>query len=103
MEIDRNQYEENENIEQWKKEKILSIGDLINKKPVKENKRIKNSKDALVDEIFNYFSKQISFPRIRDWVNKNGEQCIREVFEETKKKGIGLFIWSVGKNSTKFK
>jgi len=102
--ISREQYEENEQEENYKKQEMFSIGGFLNKfeKP-KVNKRIKNSKDALATEIYDYFQKKISFPLIRKWIIENGEQCMYEIFNTTKDKGIGLFIWTINRDRTKLK
>ena len=102
--ISRSEYEENENIQHWDKIQMSSMGGLLNKKfQKKENKRIKNSADALADEIYNFFNKKLSYPLIRKYIKENGEQAIYEIFKETKDKGIGLFIYVVNKDRTKFK
>jgi hypothetical protein len=69
MEIENRQsFEDEINEENYKKQEMFSISNFLNRKlnkPVKENKRIKNSKDALANEIYDYFQKKISFPLIR--------------------------------------
>ena len=40
---------------------------------------------------------------ILKFIKNNGEQCVFELFNESKDKGIGLFIWLNNKNRTKFK
>jgi hypothetical protein len=105
MEIENRQsFEDEINEENYKKQEMFSISGFLNKfeKP-KVNKRIKNSADALCDEIYNYFQKKISFPLIRKWIIENGEQCMYEIFNTTKDKGIGLFIWTINRDRTKLK
>jgi hypothetical protein len=72
MEIENRQsFEDEINEENYKKQEMFSISNFLNRKlnkPVKENKRIKNSKDALANEIYDYFQKKISFPLIRKWI-----------------------------------
>ena len=102
MEIDRINYEEDIQEENIKKEKIFSIGDLLNKK-VKKNTRITNQESALADDIYKHWNKKLSFPMIRKFIKENGFQCVYEIFQESKDKGIGLFIWLNNKNRTKFK
>jgi hypothetical protein len=101
--LSREQFEENEQEENYKKITMSSFGDLLKNRFVKPKKNITDSKSALADEIFTFFNKGISYPLIRKWIKENGEQCLREVFEETKHKGIALFIWSVKKNRTQLK
>jgi hypothetical protein len=107
MEIENRQsFEDEINEENYKKQEMFSISNFLNRKlnkPVKENKRIKNSKDALANEIYDYFQKKISFPLIRKWILENGEQCMYEIFNTTKDKGIGLFIWTINRDRTKLK
>jgi hypothetical protein len=107
MEIENRQsFEDEINEENYKKQEMFSISNFLNRKlnkPVKENKRIKNSKDALANEIYDYFQKKISFPLIRKWIIENGEQAIFEIFKETKDKGVGLFIWTINRDRTKLK
>jgi hypothetical protein len=102
--ISREQIDNDFEEEVYKKQEMFSIGGFLNKfeKP-KVNKRIKNSKDALANEIYDYFQKKISFPLIRKWILENGEQAIFEIFKETKDKGIGLFIWTINRDRTKLK
>jgi hypothetical protein len=101
--ISREQYEENEQEENYRKQEMFSISNFLNKFEKPTNKRIKNSKDALATEIYDYFQKKISFPLIRKWIIENGEQCMYEIFNTTKDKGIGLFIWTINRDRTKLK
>jgi len=100
--LSREQIDNDFEEEGYKKQEMFSIGSIKRfQKPV--NKRIKNKEDALVDDIYNHFNKKVSFPLLRKFVKENGFQCIFEIFKETKDKGVGLFIWSVNKNRTKWK
>ena len=100
--ISRSEFEENENIEQWKKQEMFSIGNIKNRF-VKPKSRAYNSKSALAEEIYNHWNKKLSYPMILKFIKNNGEQCVFELFNESKDKGIGLFIWLNNKNRTKFK
>lgn len=102
MDISRQLYEENENIEQWNKQKMFSIGNLLDRKVVK-NTRITDKESALADEIWKHWNKKVSFSLIRRFIKQNGFQCVYEIFQESKDKGAGLFIWLNNKDKTKFK
>ena len=59
---------------------------------------------VLATEVYEYFSKELSFGRIMKMIKYNGIQCAREVFEETKKSDakdeLAIFVWSIKKNKT---
>jgi len=101
--LSREQLDSDFEEEGYKKQEMFSIGGFLNKFEKPTNKRIKNSKDALATEIYDYFQKKISFPLIRKWIIENGEQCMYEIFNTTKDKGIGLFIWTINRDRTKLK
>ena len=102
MEIeDRQTFEENENIEHWDKLKMSSMGDLLNRKPKKS--KAYNSKSALAEEIYNHWNKKLSYPMILRFIQRNGEQCVFELFNESKDKGVGLFVWLNNKHKTPLK
>jgi hypothetical protein len=102
MEIDRQLFEENENIQHWDKIKMSSMGDLLNRKPKPKSKAY-NSKSALAEEIYNHWNKKLSYPMILKFIKNNGEQCVFEIFNESKDKGVGLFIWLNNKHKTLLK
>lgn len=101
--LSREQLDSDFEEEGYRKQEMFSISNFLNKFEKPTNKRIKNSKDALANEIYDYFQKKISFPLIRKWILENGEQMVYEVFKETKDKGIGLFIWTINRDRTKLK
>lgn len=76
------------------------------KKDYLNNKKffVKSSSEAgtLAKEIS--FSYGLYFGRVMGMIKRNGIQCIRECFNESKKAprqpAVGLFIWLVKKNTT---
>lgn len=99
--ISREEYENNEQEENYKKQEMFSIGRFINKP--KPKSKAYNSKSALAEEIYNHWNKKLSYPMILRFIQRNGEQCVFELFNESKDKGVGLFIWLNNKNKTIFK
>ena len=58
-----------------------------------------NKNIVLADEIYQYFNKQMSFPRIMTEMKRKGAQFVYDTFLEIKKSGaknhIALFIWKL--------
>lgn len=63
-----------------------------------------NPKIELAGEIYEFFGKRLKFPVIMGIISRNGVQCVRECFEETKKDKpvVELFMWRIKKYGTKF-
>lgn len=61
---------------------------------------------ALAEEIFNHFGKKIRYPMLMGIIKTQGEQAVRELFNETikgeAKNPLALFMWKIGKNKTRF-
>jgi hypothetical protein len=101
--ISREDYNENENIQHWDKIKMSSMGDLLNRKPKKEKKAIKYTKEEsfLMSEIYDW-SVSIGTPIKKHWMIYNfmatkGIQWVRQCWEETKHfsfpyQNVGTFI-----------
>ena len=100
--LSREQIDNDFEEEGYKKQEMFSIGN-IKSRFVKPKSRAYNSKSALAEEIYNHWNKKLSYPMILKFIKNNGEQCVFELFNESKDKGIGLFIWLNNKNRTKFK
>ena len=104
--MNREEYE-NEIIEDnVKKEFLFSIGDLLKNRNSKKS-RINSREQELATEIYEFFKKELPYPRIMKAIRENGFQCIFEIFSEVKrplvKNPLALFIWLVNKNRTIFK
>ena len=63
-----------------------------------------NPKLELAKEIYEFFGRRIAFPALMGIISRNGVQCVRECFEETKKDVpvVELFMWRIKKYGTKF-
>lgn len=65
--------------------------------------RLYTSEQALADEIYSYFNKDIRFPILMRIIKKLGQQKVRELFSEVKqskeaKNPAALFLWKCKKN-----
>jgi hypothetical protein len=61
-----------------KKEYIKKIG-------ARANQRITTREQALADEIYNFFSKKLSFGTIMGIIRNKGYLAVYEIFQETKR------------------
>ena len=66
-----------------------------NKKP-----RVHTKEQALADEIYSYFHKDIAFPRLMNMIRRRGYQFVYEAFNLVKQttdadNPVSLFIWKV--------
>jgi hypothetical protein len=100
--LSREQYEEGIIEDNCKKQKIVSIGDLIKRKLEKpENKRRQTENQALAEEINKEFS-DLSIPAICGMCKKIGTRAVREIFIEVCKGNgrdkLALFLYQVGKD-----
>jgi hypothetical protein len=64
--------------------------------------RKQTKEQALAEEIWLHFNKQLGFPMLMGLIKRQGAQAIREFFYESIKSDhpdhLALFMWKVGKN-----
>jgi hypothetical protein len=80
---------------------------------VLENRRLQNTQkpynqaQAVAAEIYEYFHKKLSYPRIIGIVSRKGPQAVRECFQEIQKgdakNKLALFIWKTNRMTVRWK
>ena len=76
------------------------------KKRVLEYKKIHSKEQALADEIWKFFKKELAFPRIMKIIQEKGYQATYIIYNEIKKSkpknNIALFLWKVKNEKIKW-
>lgn len=76
------------------------------KKRAPEHKKIFSKEQALADEIWKFFNKELAFPRIMKIIKDKGYQATYIIYNEVKKTAaknrVALFLWKIKNEEIKW-
>lgn len=76
------------------------------KKRTLEYEKIHSKEQALADEIWKFFKKELAFARIMKIIKEKGHQATYIIYNEIKKSkpknGVALFLWKVKNEKIKW-